>query len=604
MATQESLARVQALYVAYYGRPADQEGQEYWADRLDAEGEGAIINAFGNSEEYAALAEGQGNATLINAIYQQAFGRGADPEGLAYYAGVLERGEKTLAEIATTIINAAGGQDRQVLNARVEAAAEYTAEFGAADDYNLEAAKSVVSETDGGIYLPQLTAALQALTDAQEAKTEYLESVADNELVVEELTDGDTNADAADPDNVTVVEVEAAIGQAQTEIATALSNARAANSDRVLEANLQDAQDEVASYEAEIAKVAGLKRAVETKQATAAALEEATTARDTANANLAGATITFDQLNGTNVDLSTGVEYYEADGTTLVDPATGNVNDIAIITDVNGVELFTAKDGVLSASTDSATVALELKGLDALQASVQAKLDAEVAVDEAVEDDGEADDTLAGITDLSDADFQNSESTGTDVYNQLDALETTVTTEQDALDDRQELIADSEEINGLADELEALNDSIDDANTAITDADDGLGVDVLSGAVDFDLGDDVYLFQKDQADVTFINFAADGQDSIFFGTEFSLVELSEEDGDDFLAADFTSNVGEEGALEIFWVQNSNDLQLFVETKAFAGNGSTDADFVEITLAGINATEIDFTGGYLTSGEPA
>ena len=65
MATQESLDRVQQLYVAYYGRPADQEGQEYWADRLDAEGEGAIINAFGNSEEYAAKAEGQGNACLL-----------------------------------------------------------------------------------------------------------------------------------------------------------------------------------------------------------------------------------------------------------------------------------------------------------------------------------------------------------------------------------------------------------------------------------------------------------------------------------------------------------------------------------------------------------
>ena len=49
MATQASLNTIQSLYVAYYGRPADPAGLEFWANLLDqAEGDlSGIINAFG-----------------------------------------------------------------------------------------------------------------------------------------------------------------------------------------------------------------------------------------------------------------------------------------------------------------------------------------------------------------------------------------------------------------------------------------------------------------------------------------------------------------------------------------------------------------------------
>ena len=45
---------VQKAFVAYYGRPADPEGQAYWAGRMDAEGQSlrAIIGAFGYSDEF------------------------------------------------------------------------------------------------------------------------------------------------------------------------------------------------------------------------------------------------------------------------------------------------------------------------------------------------------------------------------------------------------------------------------------------------------------------------------------------------------------------------------------------------------------------------
>jgi hypothetical protein len=46
------------------------------------------------------------------------------------------------------------------------------------------------------------------------------------------------------------------------------------------------------------------------------------------------------------------------------------------------------------------------------------------------------------------------------------------------------------------------------------------------------------------------------------------------------------------------------LTLYVENKAFAGNGSTAGDITEIEMTGVNAADIEFSGGYLTAGEPA
>ncbi|WP_048306564.1 DUF4214 domain-containing protein [Halomonas sp. PR-M31] len=141
MATQANLNLTQQLYVAYYGRPADSEGLNYWADRIENEGLDSAINAFGNSDEFQEEFGSLSNAQLVNNLYQQLFGRAAEPDGLAYWSGVLNNEEKSLAEIAVTIKNAAGGIDKQTFNARVEAAKNYTEDFGSAEFYDVVAAK-------------------------------------------------------------------------------------------------------------------------------------------------------------------------------------------------------------------------------------------------------------------------------------------------------------------------------------------------------------------------------------------------------------------------------------------------------------------------------
>ena len=122
--------QVQEVYIAYYGRPADPEGLAFWVQQLQAaNGDlGVIIQAFGESEEFAERYGGSDNATLINNIYQNLFGRNADPGGLAFYLQLLETGAATLPSIALQILDGAQNEDAADVAAKVAAANAFTAE--------------------------------------------------------------------------------------------------------------------------------------------------------------------------------------------------------------------------------------------------------------------------------------------------------------------------------------------------------------------------------------------------------------------------------------------------------------------------------------------
>jgi len=79
--------QVQEIYIAYYGRPADPAGLQYWAGQLAANrgNLSAIINAFGSSAESTALYAGADNSAKVTAIYRQLFNRAPDTAGLNFY---------------------------------------------------------------------------------------------------------------------------------------------------------------------------------------------------------------------------------------------------------------------------------------------------------------------------------------------------------------------------------------------------------------------------------------------------------------------------------------------------------------------------------------
>src|SRR5690554_1066066 len=130
--SQESYAQAQLLFVAYYGRPADPNGLEYWAGRIEADGVGHILNAFGTSEEYDARFGSLSNNQLINNLYNQLFGRDAEVAGLQYYSNLLTSGDKTLAEIAYEIAGGAQGDDATALQNKLAVANQFTASIDTA----------------------------------------------------------------------------------------------------------------------------------------------------------------------------------------------------------------------------------------------------------------------------------------------------------------------------------------------------------------------------------------------------------------------------------------------------------------------------------------
>ncbi|SIQ87817.1 DUF4214 domain-containing protein [Marinobacterium stanieri] len=154
MATQASLDQIQNLYIAFYGRPADAAGQEYWADELEAaNGDlSAIINAFASSEEYQRNYGDLEAADLVNALYQQILGRDAEQAGLDFYVEELAEGNITEGEIALAILNGAQGEDAAVLESRKDVADAFTASVAANNkEYGEEqeaAAKAMLAGVD------------------------------------------------------------------------------------------------------------------------------------------------------------------------------------------------------------------------------------------------------------------------------------------------------------------------------------------------------------------------------------------------------------------------------------------------------------------------
>lgn len=124
MAYEDYYETVQEIYLAYYGRAADQEGLAYWSVLLDQEDGNLdnIIQAFATSpesqERYGALS----NREKISAIYQSLYDRGPDPGGLSFYLDQLEQGKMTQATIMLNILDGSRGADLARIDRLVDSA--------------------------------------------------------------------------------------------------------------------------------------------------------------------------------------------------------------------------------------------------------------------------------------------------------------------------------------------------------------------------------------------------------------------------------------------------------------------------------------------------
>jgi len=164
---------VQYAYLAYFGRPADAAGLEYWGKQLQAAraptdpaalateyganaGVRAVLDAFANSDEAKLLYPGS-TRDFVAAVYRNLFQRDADQAGLDYWTQAIDKGVITRSQAALSIMNGAQHKDPGTLRSKLAVADAFTRMLGerldTAADYKGEAdnklARAMMAKVNG-----------------------------------------------------------------------------------------------------------------------------------------------------------------------------------------------------------------------------------------------------------------------------------------------------------------------------------------------------------------------------------------------------------------------------------------------------------------------
>lgn len=363
MATQFDNA-LQELYVAYFNRPADPAGLAFYAGHLAAGTVKieAIAADFAQSTEYKTEYSQSTNEQIVDRIYQNLFGHPADAGGKKLYADALTAKTMTIDQAVTWISNGAQGTDAEAFEAKVTVATAFTNQLATGTEadikaYNtkegLAAAKALIStikteeDAEAAVVPATLAASIDKVVDAgtpftlaaavagvlesQEAKSDMLADLAEEEAVAKALGSNDDPTDADILAAITSVDTaaKAAINAiiptfANTSTSAAMRTALLSDKTTALNTALTNANKALTAAEDEVADVANLGDAIAAYQeavadATAAnkANALALTAQTSAVANLGTlnsgtAAIAGTDLNVTISGVTTAVATYDA----------------------------------------------------------------------------------------------------------------------------------------------------------------------------------------------------------------------------------------------------------------------------------------------------
>lgn len=218
MATTHT-STVTALYLAFYGRPADPAGLAYWAEQL-AKADGkvdAIKEFFANSDEAKVRFGSDTAAERVTQIYQQLFNRAPEADGLTYWVDVISKGHASVADVAITILNGARGSDLGLSALRQQAADSFTAQVEASGSaYHgvaaVEAARLLVRAVTPAASKSDVDALVKStltLTDVASTAPEVIDAIGSGDELLALL---DTEEGSADPVAVVDTLAEAARG--------------------------------------------------------------------------------------------------------------------------------------------------------------------------------------------------------------------------------------------------------------------------------------------------------------------------------------------------------------------------------------------------------
>jgi hypothetical protein len=151
---------LQKLYVAYYNRPGDPAGLEFWNGVVAGQGGNtALVSAdFATSDEYKAAYGGKDNRTVVNTVYRNLFGRDGEKAGLDYWAGALDAKLVTVDAVVTAIADGAVGADLVAFNNKVKFALAFS------EALNVHPEQAAYNGAEALAYAKQLTSAVT--TDA------------------------------------------------------------------------------------------------------------------------------------------------------------------------------------------------------------------------------------------------------------------------------------------------------------------------------------------------------------------------------------------------------------------------------------------------------
>ncbi len=129
---------IQKAYLAFFLRPADGVGFNYYADSMNHSGGdlSQMTAGFGASPEYLQTYAGLSTPQRIDAIYQNLFNRPAEAAGVEYWGSRLDSGTFSINNIAISILVGAQNSDLLVVNNRVSVARQFTNTFDSWSEVN------------------------------------------------------------------------------------------------------------------------------------------------------------------------------------------------------------------------------------------------------------------------------------------------------------------------------------------------------------------------------------------------------------------------------------------------------------------------------------
>jgi len=115
---------IQKAYIAFFNRPADKDGFDFWEGTDDPDQD--LLDLFAQSAEYLSDFANKTDKQIIATVYQNLFGRAPETDGLNYWAQMMEEGWVTIGNVAYEILGGAQGKDLTIVDNKTEAAQAFT----------------------------------------------------------------------------------------------------------------------------------------------------------------------------------------------------------------------------------------------------------------------------------------------------------------------------------------------------------------------------------------------------------------------------------------------------------------------------------------------